>query len=104
MFDGTLTDGADDVLLFPSVWETDRLGSAYQTWYSLVPSLRPTRWAFRPVVVRLRREDLEPFFTGSTITAPNGSHGFAFPITFAESGSNPTTANYVLWLWVEKRP
>jgi hypothetical protein len=154
IFDGTLTDGADEVLLLPSIWETDRVGNAFDIWTIVASSLRPfgtpkpgflfptfdassdirfsspeprfpwddpiaaTRpigirgvstdgnsatWSFRPVIVRLRREDLEPYFVGSNITAPNGSHGVAFALTFAET-DKAANGNYVMWLWVEKLP
>ncbi|MFN0179253.1 MAG: hypothetical protein ACKVZ0_10675 [Gemmatimonadales bacterium] len=161
VYDGTLTEGVDELLLFPSVWESDRRGNAYEFWENMVPTFRPfgnpvagtifptfpatgevvfsapgryarwddpipvTRpigvslqgtqgggpfqaptntWSYRPTVIRLRREDLEPYFAGSIITAPNGSRGVAFPVSFVEGQSGVASANYVLWLWVERLP
>ncbi|MBC7790781.1 MAG: fibronectin type III domain-containing protein [Anaerolineae bacterium] len=42
-FDGTLTDGRDEVLIFPSIWEIDYgNGAAYVDWLTNVPQMRLT--------------------------------------------------------------
>jgi len=40
-FDGTLTEGQDDVLIFPSIWEVDHgNGTVYSDWLSKIPLMR----------------------------------------------------------------
>jgi hypothetical protein len=75
VFDGTLTDGRDDVLIFPSIWETDHgNGTLYNDWLTKVPQMR-----------------------ASTTAAPDPVPGSSFPV-FMATGELVYTAQ-LGWNW-----